>query len=235
MIENKRQSLPKAVRISEMLIREIAAGRFADGERLPTERAMAQQYGVAVGTLRRALGILEHKGLLRRVQGSGNYVQYKHDVHSVYGFFRLELLNGGGLPSAQILHVLRCLKPDDVPDIGPDRLAHRIRRLRVLNAKPVALEEIWLDGRFCDWVHPEEVVESLYVFYRTRLKLVIGSVVDQVGVSSVPEWAPDGFGLRPGDVCGYIERVSYDASGLAAEFSKSWFDQNAVRYINRMQ
>ena len=34
-------SLPRYIQISEMLIREIAAGRRADGSRLPAEREMA--------------------------------------------------------------------------------------------------------------------------------------------------------------------------------------------------
>ena len=41
-----------------MLIREIASGRIPDGTRLPTERQMAEDLGVAVWTLRRALSIL---------------------------------------------------------------------------------------------------------------------------------------------------------------------------------
>lgn len=62
---------------------------------------MAESLGVAVGTLRRALAILEERGLLRRVQGSGNYVEAKAEVQSVYEFFRLELINGGGFPTAR--------------------------------------------------------------------------------------------------------------------------------------
>lgn len=235
MVVNKTQSLPKTVRVSEMLIREIASGRFADGERLPTERNMAESLGIAVGTLRRALAILEEKGLLRRVQGSGNYVQYKPDVQSVYGFFRLECLDGGGLPTARILDVVRLKKGGDIPHIGPGDLAHRLRRIRSLNDTPVALEEIWLDGRFCEWVFPEEVSESLYLHYKDRLKLTIGHVVDKIGVSMVPAWHPEEFGLSREEPCGYIERISYDAGGVAAEYSRTWFDQRKARYVNRIQ
>ena len=68
-------ALPVHQQISEMLIREIAAGRIIEGEKLPPERDMAAGLGIAVGTLRKALGDLERKGLLSRVQGSGNYVR----------------------------------------------------------------------------------------------------------------------------------------------------------------
>ena len=129
-----------------MLIREIAAGRLVDGEKLPPERDMAEDLGIAVGTLRKALAELQRKGLLKRVQGSGNYVSARADVDSVYAMFRLELIEGGGLPTARVLSVARMAKPADLPSFGSSGEAHRIRRLRLLGGKPAALEEIWLDG-----------------------------------------------------------------------------------------
>ena len=228
------RALPKAIQVSEMLIREIAAGRYPDGTRLPTERAMAKNLGVAVGTLRRALSILEARGLLRRVQGSGNYVQARTDVQSVYEFFRLELLQGGGLPTADVIEVQRLNKDAAMPTIGPGTLAHRIRRLRYLDEIPVEVEEIWLDGRFVDWIFQDELRDSLYYYYKERLDIVIGAVTDTIGVSEVPDWAPDSFGLAPGQPCGLVERIGYDLRGETVEYSRNWFNQNVCRYTNRL-
>jgi GntR family transcriptional regulator len=124
-----RGPLPVHLQISEMLIREIAAGRLADGARLPTEREMAANLGIAVGTLRRALADLTEKGLLDRIQGSGNYVRARSDLLGVYAFFRLERIGGGGLPTADTLSVERLRKPSDLPEFGSANEAHRIRRL----------------------------------------------------------------------------------------------------------
>lgn len=234
MVIEKPQSLPKTIQVSELLIREIASGRIADGSRLPTERKMAEELGVAVGTLRRSLAILEDKGLLRRVQGSGNYVQAQTEVQSVYEFFRLELLEGGGLPTADVLEVQRLQKPDDLPNIGPGTLAHRIRRVRYLNGIAAEAEEVWLDGRFVDWIMIDELRDSLYYYYKEKLKVVISSVTDQIGVSTVPDWAPSEFGLAPGKPCGLVERMSYALNGEIVEFSRNWFNQNVCRYTNRL-
>ena len=64
-------ALPIYAQVSEVLIREIAVGRLADGQRLPPERQLAAAHQVTVRTLRKSLKILEDKGLLERVQGSG--------------------------------------------------------------------------------------------------------------------------------------------------------------------
>lgn len=230
----KPKALPKTVQLSEMLIREIASGRYPDGSRLPTERRMAENLGVAVGTLRRALATLEERGLLRRVQGSGNYIQAQTDVQSVYEFFRLELLNGGGLPTADVLDVQRLNKDVTMPVIGPGRHAHRIRRLRYLDGIPVEVEEIWLDGRFVERIARDDLSDSLYLYYKEQLKIVIAAVTDTIGVSVVPDWAPDTFGMKPGSPCGLVERIGYGQSGETVEFSRNWFNQNVCRYTNRL-
>ena len=230
----KTSALPKYIQVSEMLIREIAAGHLADGARLPPERDMAGDLNVAVGTLRKALADVESKGLLQRVQGSGNYVRHRPVVDSVYAFFRLELLGGGGLPTAEVLSVDRLPKPVDAPFFGPDAEGHRIRRLRSLGGVLIGLEEIWLDGSQRDVIDISDLSESLYHFYRHDIGLVIGSVEDRIGVGVMPDWTPEAFHLRRGQTAGYIERVSRSAANEPAEFSRTWFDAGRAAYVSRM-
>ncbi|NNE80557.1 MAG: GntR family transcriptional regulator [Silicimonas sp.] len=233
---NARSSaLPVYIQTAEMLIREIASGRLIDGERLPPERDMAADLGIAVGTLRKALDDLVAKGLLERVQGSGNYVRHNPDVAGVYAFFRLERLQGGGLPTAKVLDVQRAEKPADLPQFGRSRDAHRIRRLRLLSGDPAALEEIWLDGHWASEIKVGALSDSLYYFYRNALGLLIAQVEDRVGVSVAPDWGVPEFACGPGDPTGYVERWSRTAEGDIAEYSRTWFDPDRARYVARIR
>ena len=228
-------ALPLYVQISEMLIREIASGRLIDGERLPPERQMAMELNTSVGTLRKSLGDLERRGLLERLQGSGNYVRHRPDVGGVYAFFRLEHVDGGGLPTAELLDVTRMKKPEDLPKFGSAQFGHRIRRLRRLSGAPSALEEIWLDGKWADGIRKDDLSESLYLFYRTSLNLWIARAEDRVGVSTVPEWRVDAFEKPIGAACGFIERWASTPEGSIAEYSRTWFDQDKARYVARLK
>lgn len=230
----RTSALPKFVQLSEMLIREIAAGHLADGARLPPERDMADDFGVAVGTLRKALADVEAKGLLDRVQGSGNYVRHRPAVNSVYAFFRLEMLKGGGLPMADVLTIDRLAKPKSFAKLGGDNHGHRITRLRYLDGVMIALEEIWLDGAIRDRIAVSDLSDSLYHYYRHELGIVIASVEDRIGVETVPDWAPAAFHLSPGTKVGYIERISWTATKEPAEFSRTWYDAKRANYISRM-
>lgn len=231
----KTGALPLYLDLAEMLIREIAAGRLPDGTRLPPEREMAAEHGVAVGTLRKALAQLEAKGLVERIHGSGNYIRARADVPSVYGFFRLELLQGGGLPTAEVLSVDRLPKPAGWPAFGSDPEGHRIRRLRRVGGRPAAVEEIWLDGSYARRIAPADLGQSLYLHYRQRFGLWITAAEDRVGVDAVPDWAPPGFGLPPGAPAGLVERVSLSRDGARAEVSRAWFDPAVVRYVARLK
>lgn len=61
-------------RIAHEIADAIRHGIYAPGERLPSEHALAQQYGVNRHTIRRSLTTLGQLGLVRSAQGSGTYV-----------------------------------------------------------------------------------------------------------------------------------------------------------------
>lgn len=229
-----RAALPRYIQITERLIRDIDAGRLHDGARLPPERALAEELGVAVGTLRKALDELTRKGLVERIHGSGNYIRHKPGVESVYGFFRLERPDGGGLPTAEVLDVARLPKPVGAPPFGPSDAAFRIRRLRRLDGVAAALEEIWLDGDQADSIAPEDLSESLYLYYRDDLALIIGRTEDRVGLDSCPDWGGPDFPVPPGRPLPFIERRSWSDRGDIVEYSRTWFDNEGARYISRL-
>jgi GntR family transcriptional regulator len=227
--------LPLHMQVSESLIRDIAAGKLADGARLPPERDMAAGLGIAVGTLRRALQTLQDQGLLQRVQGSGNYVRARADVASVYALFRLELLSGGGLPTAQVLSVDRLRKDPDLPPFGPHAQGHRIRRLRFLSGQPAAVEEIWLDASRSETLAAADLSDSLYLFYRERLGLRIGRAEDRIGQAPLPGWSPAAFRVPPGTPLPLITRLAMAEDGTPAEASRTWFNPAIAAYVARLK
>lgn len=56
--------------IAQQIRNELAQGRLKVGTRLPSERALSEQFGVSRNTLREALRSLEHAGLIRLQKGA---------------------------------------------------------------------------------------------------------------------------------------------------------------------
>ncbi|MEI9982414.1 MAG: GntR family transcriptional regulator [Aliidongia sp.] len=61
--------------IDQSLSREIAAGDWQPGERLPTEQALAARFQVNRHTIRRAIQSMVQRGLLRVEHGRGHFIQ----------------------------------------------------------------------------------------------------------------------------------------------------------------
>jgi GntR family transcriptional regulator len=68
-------SIPLRHQIQQVLRAHIEGGDIAPDERLPTELALVQRFGVSRATIRAALAALERDGLIRRRQGSGTFVR----------------------------------------------------------------------------------------------------------------------------------------------------------------
>lgn len=71
---------PSHGRIADDLRRRIETGDLPSGEKIPSERSLAETYKVARGTVREALATLRSEGLLNPVQGSGVFVRERPQV-----------------------------------------------------------------------------------------------------------------------------------------------------------
>lgn len=61
--------------VADRIERRIRAGEFGESGRLPSEAALAEWYGVARMTIRRAHAELTERGLVTVVPGKGTFVK----------------------------------------------------------------------------------------------------------------------------------------------------------------
>ena len=227
--------LPVYLQIAELLARQSKAGHWRQDERLPTEAELSKRLSVAVGTLRKALALLEAQGVLERIQGSGTYVRQSDKARQIYELFRLELRDGPGLPTAHILDVSRHPRPAHVPALGEGGAdAWRVRRLRFLSQQPVALEEIWFDAAQGSQLSAEDLGDSMYLFYQERFGVWVARVEDRLAAAPAPDWAQPPSELTAGACAGFIERVSWSPANVVVEYSQTWFDPAVCRYSSRL-
>lgn len=226
---------PKYVQVSELLIREINAGHWRAGERLPVEAELAVELKVAVGTLRKALALLEDQGMLERRQGSGTYVK-QPPAEAVYQLFRLELLEGGGTPHAQTLSVQKEVNADVAAKFQRPSSTKfwRIERKRNLNDTPIAAEEMWIRAAHSRTLSPDELDESLYRHYRDHFGFWISHVEDRIRVALASDWAAGILAKQAGAPLGWIERISWSSDEVIEEYSRTWYDPEVCHYVSRM-
>jgi DNA-binding GntR family transcriptional regulator len=98
--------------IAETMRQRIGSGEYAPGSRLPSEKALSEEFGVVRNTIRRALADLESDSLIRTLPGMGRVVaeageaeapsmpQYRHIASELRGQIEAgDLAPGDSLPS----------------------------------------------------------------------------------------------------------------------------------------
>jgi len=63
-----------ATRLRESLIENLRKRHWRTGDRLPTERALSEEYGLSRSTVRRVMADLKRRRLITQTVGSGTYV-----------------------------------------------------------------------------------------------------------------------------------------------------------------
>ncbi|MGO7204357.1 GntR family transcriptional regulator, partial [Rhizobium ruizarguesonis] len=87
-------SLPLYEVVKRQITEAIMLGKLEPGSVLPSEVALSQTYGVAVGTIRRALMDLTNDGILSRRRKTGTVVTGRKPQHSLRLFFQYFRLHG---------------------------------------------------------------------------------------------------------------------------------------------
>lgn len=90
----------QAARVHAFLEQALADGGYAPGAKLPTERALSEQIGVPRSAVRDALSVLEARGVVTRIVGSGTYVAERE---AVAGSKRLSEVSPAEIMSARLV------------------------------------------------------------------------------------------------------------------------------------
>jgi GntR family transcriptional regulator len=70
-------AVPLYVQAADYVAAQIQAGELKSGQRLPAERDLAEQWGIAYQTVRRAMRELRERELITSVIGKGTFVTSK--------------------------------------------------------------------------------------------------------------------------------------------------------------
>lgn len=125
----------------------IRSGRLRPGDRLPTERQFCDQLEVSRATVRRALGQLVEEGIVEAQVGRGSFVRTGVDAlaeppNALMSFTELAAARGLKASARVIAQTTRNAIPEEalVFNIGVHALVFELRRLRMLDTGPVALD-----------------------------------------------------------------------------------------------
>lgn len=233
-------STPFYKQLKNKILDEIESGKLSSGDKLPSERELADLYGISRMTARHALSILEREGVVERRVGSGTFVTNKKIEMDFITFnsFTKNMLGKGLRPNTQLLSVRKDLaKPSlarklKVPE-GEEVIV--FRRLRLVDGTPVAIEESFLPYGYCPGIE-EHIADdtSLYQVLEDVYQIVLVKAREYMQVTFSDEAESKLLRIKPESPCILLEAVAYDKKGREIEFSKSITRSDIVRYYSEL-
>lgn len=177
---------PVYAQIAGALKALIEEHQLQPGDLLPPERVLCEQFGVTRMTLRQACDLLGSEGLIERQRGRGTFVcprrveKQQQNMRS----FSEEIRSRGGVPSSRMLS-FRLVDADSAAQrffgLGEQEQVYELRRVRLMDGKPLALETTRVPHRLCsdlrrfDFAH-----ESLYVVLEEHCRLRLARCVEEI-------------------------------------------------------
>ncbi|RJE84091.1 GntR family transcriptional regulator [Paracoccus onubensis] len=178
--------------VANQIAERITSGEWQTGTVLPSETALALEFRVSVGTIRRALGELVSEGTLARRRKTGTVVTGRTPRHSLrfyYTYFRLHSRAGDLQNStARVLELQsRAATTDEARRLAiPEGTqVHALHRLRLVNDRPVMHETIVIPCRLVPGfpTDPARVPARLYPMLWNEYGLKISAIREQIEAS----------------------------------------------------
>lgn len=227
------ERLPLYQRLREEMLAKIAAGEWTPGAPIPTEAELTRQYGVAIGTVRKAVDTLVSEGLLLRSQGRGTFVRRPNFDASLARFFRQVNASGGReIPASRIL--AKALQTPSQPvasalELQDGEQVIHMEHLRMVEGRTLFHEDIWLPAkRFGALLEmdSERFGELLYPFYEKQCGQCIASAKETLTVGAADHAMAQSLSIEEGAPMVIIERTAlgYDRRPLEYRLSRAAAD-----------
>ncbi|MDX1606879.1 MAG: GntR family transcriptional regulator [Candidatus Competibacterales bacterium] len=231
---------PLYAQIRDLLRRRLVGGEWSPGTLLPSEIALAEEYGVSQGTLRKALDELAAERLVSRQQGRGTVVARHDPERSLFQFFHIHGSDGRRrLPESRLLGLRQFgASRDEAAALGlrPRTRVLRIERVRVLDERPALVETLTLPQSLFPGLGDtgEALPNALYELYQRRYGITVTRAREELrAVSATPREA-ELLGLAPGTPLLEIRRVAHDLQDRPVEWRRSRLDTRHCHYRNEL-
>jgi len=229
--------------VKRHLSEEILLGRWTPGTVLPGEVALAKGFGVAVGTIRRALAELTSEGLLTRRRKTGTVVTGRRPHHSLRSFFQYFRLHGrdGSLvrSTARVINIARAeATPDErrrleLPDGGQ---VVRMLRVRSVDGIAVMVDRMTIPATRVPGfpLTPEAVPERVYLHLLERYGIRISAVREWLTAALAEKDDLELLALKPPVALLVMDETAYDQAGAPTILNHHRAQTTHHRYVNEV-
>lgn len=212
---------------------------MSPGDRIPSERELAERFGISRMTVRKAINNMVDAQLLERRGTAGTFIPERAVVRPLskrYSTAISEVVGQRGhKPGARLLFFEQAKADENVArrlrleDGGPVIV---IKRLRLSDGVPFCVETSYLPQHRVPGLVAADVFDapSLYALLRDRFGLTFAQSDFHVSVAAPPPAEADLLGLPPTTGALSMRSTIYDREGVPSEYLVSWNHPDRVAF-----
>lgn len=231
---------PGPIPLHHQVFRDLSAAldgnEWKPGERMPTERDLAERYGCSLITVRHALGELVREGRIERTRGRGTFVLQPRIERDIAGSMSFaEEMERRGLDAATRLVTSR-IEPAGNALAGllgleADAPVAYLERVRLGGGEPLILEQARLPAeRFPGLLAFDFEHRSLYDILAERYGTRVVRARESVEPVSLRAREAKLLGVSNRSLALLIDGVAFAADGSPVESARSYVRGDRTRY-----
>lgn len=212
------------VSLSNQIKNRINSEEFQLNDALPSEKKLAEEYGVSRMTIRRAIDILIEAGMLERKHGSGCYVIDKDVTFENRGLNSLteQTVNTTKTLTSKVISfsIIQC--PSSIAQrlkITTGESIYYIIRIRCIDGHPVHYEESFLPVNLYPTLSVSHMEKSKFQYIEDEMGLIIEGNYFTFKPLQVPETIANYIGLNPGELAMQVTSISHSPNGQILDYS----------------
>jgi len=237
---DKTSPIPIYYQLESFIKNQIEAGFILPGETIPSEREYAESYGISRMTVRQAINSLVNDGLLYRKKGSGTFVSQKKIEQPLQGLtsFTEDMKKRGMTPTSKLIHfevvsanrfIANELK---ISEYAP---VYEIKRIRLADGEPMALETNYLSANLVKGLTEDEVNASIYSYVEKKLGLQITHAEQLIESVRASEEHEKLLNIEKDHPMLYIQRNTFLHDGTPLELVKSVYRGDRYKFQIKME
>lgn len=208
--------------IKEQLLKQIQAGVYEVGQKLPTEADLGKIFNASRTTIRMALSELEVQGLVERLQGKGTFVKRKELQLNQSRSFAEDVLMNGQEPASQIIEAK--VVPAEYPlqehlGIPPLAPVNQLMRVRFADGEPLLYERTFIPWSLAPGLVNDYKDGSLFAFLESQYGHKVHRSVEQLKPILADKQERKLLGVKEGAPCLQVRTISYLADQTPIEYS----------------
>jgi GntR family transcriptional regulator len=234
------QRSPKGEQLRAIL--EDLIAQLRPGDALPSERELAERYGVARTTVRGELMRLASEGTVERVQGRGTFVAEPRVAQaSTLSSFTEDMRARGLTPGSRVLAQEVQASSEVVAGhlgVEPGTPVVLVRRLRLADGDPMALEDAYLPAaRFAGLEDADLESASLFALLAERWDVALATAEERVLAVEIVGDDANLLRVAPGRAGLLFQSVQRDVDDAVVAWSSSLFrgDRYEIRLLQHRE